>query len=181
MREAMGEKTNAAFTRVALAGIAVDEGRPSDAEAPAREVADSFAKEGFAREEGWARVVLGRALLAQGKTAPARGEADRAASLAGQADDRSLRAAARVLQARVRVASGGDPASAARALRRLLAGGEGPLSTESRLEARLALAELESRQDPRAAARDLVALEAEARTRGFGLVATQAAALRAAR
>jgi hypothetical protein len=67
------------------------------------------------------------------------------------------------------------------ALRGLLAGGEGAVSAQSRFEARLALAELESGQDPRKAGRDLEALEAEARASGFGLVATQAKAARAVR
>jgi tetratricopeptide (TPR) repeat protein len=183
LREAMGEKVNTAFTRVALADLSVEEGRPSDAEAPARQAAEQFAKEALAREEGWARLVLGRALLARGETASARSEAERIVALAGQGDDRSLRAAAKVLQARVLVASGarGEQLSAMQALRRLLAGRERPLSAQSRFEVRLALAELESRRDPRAAGRDLAALEAEARAKGFGLVAARAASAGAAR
>ncbi len=183
LREAMGEKVNAASTRVALAGLSVDEGRPSEAEAPAREAAEQFSKGALAREEGWAHLALGRALLARGETTPARAEAEHIVALAGQGDDRSLRVAARVLQARVLAASGAreEQLSAVQALRRLLASGEGPLSAESRFEVRLALAELESRRDPRAAGRDLAALEAEARARGFGLVATRAASVQAVR
>jgi hypothetical protein len=46
------------------------------------------------------------------------------------------------------------------------------------MDGRLALAEIDLRRDPAVAARDLAALELEARTRGFLLIARKAAQLR---
>ena len=180
MREALAQKVRAAESRLALATVSLEEGQAAAAERAARETAEVFRSEKMTQLEGAARLALARSLAAQGKLGEARQAVREAARLLGDSQDRAVRLSLTVAAARVEGAGGG-PAAAASAERLAAAAAEaarmGHVALE--LEARLALAEVEG-HSARPEARERVRrLEEEARAKGFGLIATKAAALRA--
>jgi nucleoid-associated protein YgaU len=156
----------------------VDEGRAAEAEPVARETAEVFRAEKMADLEGSAWLVLARSLAAQGKADLARRPAQEASRLLGASQDRTTRLFLAIAVARVDAAAGGPPA--ARVAEKLAAAeaeaaAMGHVALE--LEARLALAEVEPRGGRRSARDDAAQLERDARAKGFGLIATKAAAV----
>jgi hypothetical protein len=130
--------------------------------------------------EGSAWLVLARSLVAQGKAALARQPAQDASRLLSSSQDRTTRLSLAVAVARVEAAAGGP--RAARVSEKLAAAvaeavGMGHVALE--LEARLALAEVDVAGGRRLARDHAVQLERDARAKGFGLIATKAAALNA--
>jgi serine/threonine protein kinase/tetratricopeptide (TPR) repeat protein len=178
IREALGQKVRVAESRLALASLSIDEGRAAEAEPVAREMAEALRAEKMGDLEGSAWLVLARSLVAQGKADLAGPPAREASRLLSSSQDRTTRLFLAIAVARVDAAAGGPPA--ARVSERLEAAvaeaaAMGHVALE--LEARLALAEVEVRGG-RPSGRDHAAqLEGDARAKGFGLVATKAAAL----
>jgi len=180
IREGLGQKVRAAESRLALASLSLDEGRAAEAEPVARETAEVFRAEKMGDLEGSAWLVLTRSLVAQGKADMARQAAQDASRLLRPSQDRTTRLFLAIAVARAEAAAGGP--SAARASEKLAAAvaeaaGMGHVALE--LEARLALAEVEARSGRRSARDHAAQLERDARAKGFGLIASKAAALNA--
>jgi tetratricopeptide (TPR) repeat protein len=178
IRTQTGERGSAAESRLSLAELDIEEGRAEAAVAPATESAREFVEQDVPDEQARAQVILARALLALGKTAEARGAIEAAQPLLKDSSRRDLKLTMAIVSARVQAASG-DRDAAAQAL-------EGALLEATRsglggvqLDARLALGETEIQGGHPAEGRArLVALEAAAKTKGFGLVARKAALAR---
>jgi tetratricopeptide (TPR) repeat protein len=177
-----GEQLFMSEPRLALARVAIAEGRAAEAEAMARQAAQAFGKDKASDFEASAHGVVADALLAQGKLAEAWQAAGRASALAGKSQSQRVRLAVAIVSARVR-AAGRAPADTAAALRSLQAVRAEAEKADRRglaLEAELALGEVELLAGHSAAARArLETLERDATARGYGLVASKAAALRA--
>ena len=167
-----------AETQTALGVVFLESNDPARAEELARAAASEMQRAKSAPFEAQAQIVLARAALA-GKRIPAAQEAmARAAALsaASASPDRQLVLA--VFDARVRSAAG--DASAAHSLQAALDDLGAKATLETRLEARLALAELAMASSGASAARPLLdALEKDATEKGYLLYARKAAALRA--
>jgi serine/threonine protein kinase/tetratricopeptide (TPR) repeat protein len=173
----IGEKRNAGQILLELAQLSIEQKRPTDAEASARQAAEEFRIEQDADEEARAYIVLARALLDERKVAPAR-EAVAAAAPAGKSADRELQLSYLVTAARVQAASGqpSDVAQAMKSLRDAVAEATRYRYLGYQFEARLALGQIEMKSGDAAAGRArLSALETEAKAKGFGLIARKAA------
>ncbi len=172
------EKIPAADTRVALARLDIEEGRPADAERSAS-AADQILGAGKAADRSlWTSGVIADALLAQGKQKEAWDIADHASTLAAKTKNRRIRFAVAVTAARVRSATKKpeDVAEALRSLEATRAEASRTLFVISELEARLASGEIEIAAGRVGGKKRLAALAIEARARGFGRIAGRAAA-----
>ncbi len=142
LREQTKEVVHSAESDVQLAIIAVEQGKPGDAESFARKALSIFEQHKSPSSSSIANSVLARSLLAQGKLTDARAAADRAVTLAHQGADRMILMTAGFAEAEVDTRSG----KAAEAERNLSA-----LHDQARrdgyaafdLEARLLLAQAE--------------------------------------
>lgn len=177
----IGEKRAAAQTRVALARIAIEEGRAAEAEAAAGAVANELSAQKRADDEALALDVVARSRLAQGKIAEAVKAIARAQALpAAAAVSRETRLALSITGARAAVATGKN-ADAEATLSAALADSTKAGMLASQFDARLALSELEMKSGKSAAGvARLQALERDAAAKGFGLIVRQAAGARRA-
>jgi len=175
IREEIGERNDAADARVALAELAIEENHPEEAEALLHQALAELEALKAVDDEGEAYVVLARAFLSAGKSAEAAKAMASAAPIVAKSHDRGLHLAFAIVQARVSAATG-DSAKAAENLNKTV-------SEATRLgyivyayEARLALGQIEMKSghsdDGR---RRLSALEKDAATAGFALIARKAA------
>lgn len=172
----IGENSNAAETRLALAALSVDEGRPAEAEPAARQALADSQKAKEADKEISAVIVLARSLLAQGKPSEARQAIEEVSVLAAKTQDWSLRLDYAINAARARAATG-ELREAHRSLDTLLNDAVRFDYVGCQLQARLALGEVEMRSGQLAQGRArLRALQDDAATRKFGLIARSAAA-----
>jgi serine/threonine protein kinase/tetratricopeptide (TPR) repeat protein len=175
IRNGMGEKGNAAITRLGLAAVAMEEQQPAQAATMARAAEEELRAEKHIDGQALANVVLGKSLLAQGKLSDAQEAIDRATSLAKSPE---MRFQAAIVAARVRAASG-KFAEASKALKATLAEATRLGFIRVQLEARLALGEAEMTSGKSAAGRSrLEALRQDASARGFALIARKAATTR---
>jgi tetratricopeptide (TPR) repeat protein len=174
----LGDKNLVADSQLALAGLELDKGRPSPAEAYAREALTYFEAEHRADQQAEAHAALARALLAQRSPAEARRAIELAEKLASQSKQPDVKIT--VALAKARLTGTAKPEEARRALEGALAQAQAAGLGPSALEVRLALGELEAAHgDRRRAAEQLAGLERDARGHGFVLIADRAA--RAAR
>jgi hypothetical protein len=128
-----------------------------------------------------ARTALARALLAAGKTDAAVAEAKRAQALLAKTQNVIVQMAVTIAGSRVQgLARPQEARAAIAAVERAQAQAASLGVLPLRFEASLALAELGARTDRAASDARLATLEQDARSRGFGLVAAQAAAARQA-
>jgi eukaryotic-like serine/threonine-protein kinase len=178
LRKELGEEGLAIENRLALAVLSIEQGRPADAEAPAREAAEGFGKGKQVSSQAVAEAVLSRALLAQGKLPEAQASVERAEALSRGGDDRDARFSVAIIAAQVRAASG-HPAEAMKNLATVLAEATKTGFMGDQLEARLALGEIEMKSGKASVGRThLAALEKEAAKKNFLLIARKAAAAR---
>jgi Tfp pilus assembly protein PilF/TolB-like protein len=176
IRAEMGEERGAAENRMLLAGLALEEGRARDAEAPLRALPDAFRKVGSPEYEAYARALHARALLAVGDVAAAQAEMRRARGRAGPVIPPEVRFAVAVAEGRVRAAAG-DTAGAIRSLEATAAAARAAGLKGYELDARLARAEVDMGAGRGEAARArLREVAAEAKANGLELLARQAAA-----
>jgi tetratricopeptide (TPR) repeat protein/tRNA A-37 threonylcarbamoyl transferase component Bud32 len=165
-----------AETQTALAGVFLDLNNPVRAEELARASALEMQKVKNAPFESQAQIVLARAALARKHLPDAQQAIARAAALSAPSASPDRRLVLAIFDARVRSAAGDATAlhSLQAALDQL-----GPKATlESRLEARLALAEITKTASGSSAARPILdALGKEATEKGYTLYARKAAAL----
>jgi DNA-binding winged helix-turn-helix (wHTH) protein/tetratricopeptide (TPR) repeat protein/TolB-like protein len=185
MRTPRGDKIPIAETQLALADLSLEEGHsPAEQEAAARQALEVFQKQKIRDDEIQAWCVLARALLAQGKAAEAKDAMQHARSLAAKSQNPNIRWPTAITAARIETAGKGVAHSAAGlAKQKELAA----IVTKSRelgyqgieLDARLALAEMEMKAGQTTAGRaQLTAIEADAKAKGYNLVARKAALAR---
>jgi tetratricopeptide (TPR) repeat protein len=186
IREKLGEKGSIAESRLALAALSLEEGRPADAEVGAREAAAEFQTEKIPDLEAVAYALVARSLMEQGeaKLEGAATAVDRAVSLSANSQEPMIRLLVAIIAERVRVAGGASAADqknksivAHRKLQAVLAEAEKSGLFGLKLEAQLALGEMEMKFGPAATGRsELALLEKTAQTKGYRLIARKAAA-----
>ena len=165
-----------ARVRLALAALDLEQGRAASAQEDIRGLLGELHQQGDLVGEVAAQVLLGRALLAEGKVEEARREADRAAALAGDHSSPAVKLSIMLLDARLTAAQGYVDA-ACLALGRLTQEVLASRRQGPELEVRLALGEIELAGGRRAAGRArLESLKRDAGARGYGLLAAKAAA-----
>jgi DNA-binding winged helix-turn-helix (wHTH) protein/tetratricopeptide (TPR) repeat protein len=173
----IGALVNAAESQEELAGLAIEEGHPEQAEALLRGAIVEFEKEKSDPDSSSAYTLLSRALLMQGKLDEARTTAQRGAELSLTSSDPALKLPAEIQQTRV------EAASAETDRKRLAAAGrlQAVIATANRLgyyniecEGRLALGDLEAKLNPSLGRKHLTVLATETRRRGLELLARQA-------
>jgi DNA-binding winged helix-turn-helix (wHTH) protein/tetratricopeptide (TPR) repeat protein len=181
IRKQTGEKQMAAETELALAHLAIEEGRGSDAETVIRKCKEQFHQDQQADDELAASVVLIDALLAESKLPEAESEAGQAKSLAEKSANALLRLQFEMMSGRVQDLSGHFPAASAQ-LQKTLQSAHSHHLLELEFETRLAMAELRNRAGQSVAARaESLTLENAARKNGFGLIASKALSFRNAK
>jgi eukaryotic-like serine/threonine-protein kinase len=182
--EQIGDKTQAMESRLELAQILLDEGSVAEAEQSARTAADAFKQAGARKDETAAYLVLSRALLAQGKVADAGKIIGQAVAAANETHVRELQVAADITAANVLAESGAPGAglAAARQLDKLIAETTNAGYMNAEMEARLSLGKVEMITGNRVqGVHQLEALEKDAATAGYRLIAANAAAARSSR
>lgn len=173
-----GEKGTAATLRLPLTELELEQGRPSPAEAYASAAIAQFHGAHMRDQEAEAEALLARALLAQRSLAQAQSAIDRADRLAAQSLEPAVKAS--VALAKARVVAAARPEEALRILDGALGQAQAAGLGQRALELRLAIGEIEMaspRGNRRRAAGGLAALEKEARSHGFRLIADRAARL----
>ena len=183
IRTTAGEELSMAETQVNLADLSLEEARsPVEQEAVVRKVLEVFQKQRARDDETNAWCILARALLAQGKAAS---EAmQHARSLAAKSQNPEIRWRTAIAAASIETSEKDIAHSAAGiAARKELSA----IITKSRelgymgieFDARLALAEIEMKSGQTTAGREhLTAIEADAKARGYNLIARKAATAR---
>ncbi len=167
-----------ADSELSLASLAIEEGRPSEAEALARKALETYQAAQVPESEAFARVALAKSLLAQGRPGKAKEAIARAVEIAANSKFPLLRFPVDITSARVR-ASMREVAEAKKRLEATVAEAKKSGFFRQQLEARLALGETEMKSSQSAAGRaQLAALERDATAHGFGLIARKAAAAR---
>ncbi len=176
IRTAISETVDLAYSRLALAGVSLEERKTGEAEVQARLAAGAFRQQDSASGASAALALAARACLAQNQ--PVRAEACLAEGRPLQKDnsDRDSRARFAIAEAEAAAASGRAPA-ARRQLEALLADAGKSGLVLIGMEASLALGRIEiASGDKAAGARRLQALQKEASKRGFALLARKAGA-----
>jgi eukaryotic-like serine/threonine-protein kinase len=182
IRTSAGDKLTIAKIQIELADLSLEEARsPIEQEAAMRQVIEIFQRRNARDDETQAWCVLARALLAEGKVAAAAEAVQHARSLAAKSQNPETRWRTAITAARIETAKKGTTRSVARsATQKELAA----IIAKSRklgyqgieLDARLALAEIEMKAGQVTAARaHLAAIEADAKAKGYNLVARKAA------
>jgi len=152
----------------------VEEKQVTDAEAMIRKCKEQFHQDQEADDEFAARVALVNAFLAEGKYSEAAKEADEAKSLAAKSVNELIRLQFDLVAARVELASG-HLKSSRPPLQSTLQKAHSHHLLGLELETGLALAELKQKSRERVAAKsELLSLEDEARSKGFGVIAAKA-------
>ena len=176
MRQKIGGLEIAAESQVELAGVAIEDGHPEQADPLLRSALSEFEKEKSDPDSSSAYTLLSRSLLLQGKLEEAREASKRALDLSLTSSDPSLKLPAEIQQARVDMASS-EPAGKSAAIKRL----QSVIATAKKLgyyiiegQARLAMAELELKTNSTQVQKQLKALASEWRSHGLELLAHQA-------
>jgi len=176
IRKQLGEKLESVPAELSLAGLAIDQGRVSEAEGLAQKAVEQFQAGTVPEIEAQARALLARSFLAQGEPIKAQEALARAAELARKSQSRSARFSVEIASAKVR-ASMRNVAEAKKSLKATLADAKKYGSISWELESRLALGEIEMKSGDSVAGRAyLKALEKDAKSHGFALIARQAVA-----
>ena len=174
-----GESLEATAARVELAGLALRQGKPAEADRLASEAADWYDRRGMRGHRARALALRSQALLAAGRTAEAWNLAGQAHAISEQSEDLELQLAVVIAMAPAGVAAG----KAAEAMGHLRwavteAGRIGDVAAA--LEGRLVLGALQSKTgDPIAGRATLDAVRQEAEARGFKGMLRRVAALEA--
>jgi DNA-binding winged helix-turn-helix (wHTH) protein/tetratricopeptide (TPR) repeat protein len=182
IRNSAGDQLTIAETELGLADLSLEEAHsPVDQEASMRQVIEVFKKQKADDDEIQAWCILARAMLAQGKAAPAADAIEHARSLAGKSQNPEVRWRTAIAAARLYVAGKDN----ARTAPRMTAQKElNAIVAKSRelgyrgieLDARLALAEIEMKEGQTAAGRaHLAAIQSDAKAKGYHLITRKAA------
>jgi eukaryotic-like serine/threonine-protein kinase len=173
IRAELGAAFALAKSRVALAGLAIEEGRPETTEPLLRPALECFAAQRAADWEASAQAVRALSLLRGKRLGDAREALDRALALSRRSLSPHVRLAVVATAARVEAAEG-RAEEALRTLDAALAEAVKLGLAGAQLELRLARGEIGIGSGRPAAGGDLSALASEARARGFGLLARKA-------
>jgi hypothetical protein len=186
IRQQQDDKGEVAQFEAALATVSIEQGGFPEAEQKLRKSLAEFHAENAVLQEIPAETELSRALLAEGKLGDARQTISNAAALSASSSDPALKLPIAMLDARIEAAelsarpSGKSKVDFSAPLRKLTS----VVSAAHRLgylliecDARLALGEIELRENPSAARLHLARLAMDAHQHGLELVARKAAAL----
>jgi eukaryotic-like serine/threonine-protein kinase len=177
-RQKVGEGMGIAESQEELAELALDEGHVDQAEPLLRPAIAEFEKEKSDPDTASAYSILSRSLLLQGKVEDARRAIDRASALSDSESNPALKLQSAIQKARVEIAEAqlrnSKPVGAERELRAAIATAERLGYYNRELEARLALAELITRNNTSAGKAQLSVLATISREHGFELLARQA-------
>ncbi len=185
IRTAAGDKLLVAETQLGLADLSLEEARsPVEQEAAVRQALEVFQKQKARDDEINAWCMLARSLLAEGKGAAASEAMQHARSLAAKSQNPEIRWRTAITAARIETAdkSAGHSAAGGATRKELAA-----IIAKSRelgymgieLDARLALAEIEMKSRRVTEARmQLSAIEADAKAKGYILLARKAESAR---
>lgn len=184
LRTPRGDKIPIAESQLALADLSLEEARsPSEQEVVVRQTLAVFQTQKIRDDETQAWCLLARALLARGKAADAKDAMQHARSLAARSKNPTVRWPTAITAARIETAAKDLSHSTVNATCKELAA----VILKSRelgymgieLDARLALAEIEMKTGQITAGRaHLTAIEANARAKGYNLIARKAATAR---
>ncbi|MGB9195600.1 MAG: protein kinase, partial [Terriglobales bacterium] len=185
IRQTTQDITRVDETALLLAELSIEEGRsPAESEVVAKHTIEDFRSQQALEDEALGWNVLARAAFAQQKFDEAKYDSHQAVSVSNKTSNLELRMQSSILEARVQglrnsPASGSAArAEAASHLASLISSARKSGYVGEELEARLASAEIEMKAGTATLARShLIALEKEARAKGFGLVAQKAAAI----
>jgi DNA-binding winged helix-turn-helix (wHTH) protein/tetratricopeptide (TPR) repeat protein len=178
--EEIGDKTEVGRVDLYLAELFLDKGKDDEAAVSARRAAEVYEANKTPGGEAAANLLLARTLLANGRVSEAREKVDEAARVASETHNRELALSAAVASARVRASSREpkDVREALAILKNLVSTAGGSTFAEQLYEARLALGEIELKSADKTVGRsDLEALQKEASSQGFQLIAQKAAAV----
>jgi tetratricopeptide (TPR) repeat protein len=177
-RKEIGEKEAIAESLLHLAALAIEDGRPGDAEAPTHQALEQFQASKMTSQQVWAYAILARALLAQGKLAGAQKSISRGSPITQRTQQSDVRIEFQIVAARVQ-ASSGKPSDVDNALRTL----DSAIKESKRIglfrltyDGTLAWSEIQirSRNSVEGHTR-LATLQKDALSRGYLLVARKAA------
>lgn len=173
IQKELGDSVEIARSQIVLATIAIEQGKPAEAEALIRTAAPQFEQQKIATGASQSAALLARALLAQSKIADAQVAAANALALAEHTSDRSTHLMASLAAAEVNARSGKDPA-ATKALQSVLTESVRDGYKEFEFEARLDLGRLELRSSRASSRQRLEKLREDAGQRDFRLIARKA-------
>ena len=177
----IGDSTHAMEARLELAQILLDQRKIGAARDSAEAAVQAFQQAGAQKDETAADLVLSRILLAQGNLAGAEKVINQAVAAANQTRFRELQVTASITAAKVLAKSGNpqDVKAAAGQLDKLIEEATEAGYVDAELEARLSLGQVEMVSgDRERGIRRLSALEKDATTAGYRLIAQNAAAAR---
>jgi Flp pilus assembly protein TadD len=176
MEEELGNKTDAAETRLALADLDCDSGKASEAEQLSRAAVEAFRADAYADDESLAESMLSKALLQQGKVDDARSAIAEAVQLSQKSQDVLVRIPVILNHAYVMAAGNGLGAAEA-TVQAALTQARNLGLFRLQLEASLALGEIQMQRNNHDMGRKrLVETEKTAHSRGFELIAQKARA-----
>jgi tetratricopeptide (TPR) repeat protein len=170
------EDDHAAQIQTAIAAVALEEKRFSDGEKLASESAAIFDKDNAPDNGAWARAILARNLLGQGKVTEAQTAAAKAVVLSKQSATQAARFEAVLADARSQARSG-NAAEANKELTAMLASTQKFGYRSFEYQARLTLAEIQLQSHPAVARQQLVAIEKDAKAQHLLLIARHAESL----
>lgn len=174
IRTELGEQDTIPCTKVAIAELAIEEGRPGQAEALAREAWDELGRAHKKDDQIGAARVLVNALLANGKLNEARNELSKVAPFVAKSENLSVRLAFAVARGRAK-AYLRDSAEAKSILQDTLTKATMSGYVGYQLESRLILGEVDLKSGKSLSTRvRLKQLHKEANDRGFHLIAHKA-------
>jgi len=171
VRDRLGEKGSAAESRLALAAWKLEQGDAELSDSLAGQAAQELGRQGATDAQAAALAVAAQAANAHGDGARARATIEQAKTLLVHSEDLGVRLGVAIRAARLAAATG-HRAEAVTALRSVHDEAERSGLVEPRLQADLTLAEVAAAEGRTPEARTLfAALAAEARAKGYGLIA----------
>ena len=173
IQKELGDSVEIARSQIALATIAIEEGKPAEAEALIRAAAPQFEQQTMATGASQSAALLARALLAQSKIGDAQVAAANALALAEHTSDRSTHLMASLAAAEVNARTGKEPA-ATKALQSVLAESVRDGYKEFEFEALLDIGRLELRSSRASGRQRLEKLKEDASRKDFRLIAHKA-------
>jgi DNA-binding winged helix-turn-helix (wHTH) protein/tetratricopeptide (TPR) repeat protein len=182
LAEKTGAKSTAAQSRVELALLDLEEGRPAQAEQPIRDALAVFVAEKMRDDELNGHILLSRCLIDQGKLEQANAALNEIRKDVSRNQNPVNRLLFSIADARIQAAGATPSRSSARTqLQRTIKEAINLGLLPLQLEAQLALGEIELSESPAAGRNDLESLESRAHAHGFELIAQRAATLRTGR
>ncbi|HEX7832239.1 MAG TPA: FlgO family outer membrane protein, partial [Thermoanaerobaculia bacterium] len=173
IRKKMKDRVSIGQSQVMLANLAIEEGKPAEADGLLREAIAVFAKEGAAEEEAIAQEVLARNALLQKNIAKAQTAISRASTLTAKSITIGLLASIRATQARVELARG-NGSFAWKLVQEAVAKGKASHILATELDARIVAADVDAQLGRSSVAAERAAVAEIAKKHGLLLIARKA-------